>query len=60
MASKRLGEILMENGIISQKQLDEALEMQTSKGGFLGIILVEMGHLKPRALSDFLEAQRYA
>ncbi len=58
MASKRLGEILMENGIITQKQLDEALTMQTSKGGLLGIILVEMGHLKPKALSEFLEAQR--
>jgi hypothetical protein len=60
MATKRLGEILMEHGIINQKQLSEALEIQTSKGGLLGIILVEMGHLKPKALSDFLEAQRYS
>lgn len=58
MASKRLGEILMENGIITQKQLTEALGVQESKGGLLGIILVEMGYLKPKALADFLESQK--
>jgi hypothetical protein len=60
MASKRLGEILMENGIISQNQLDEALRTQNTKGGLLGIILVEMGYLKPKVLADFLEAQKYS
>lgn len=59
MASKRLGEILMEKGIITREQLNEALAVQSSKGGLLGIILVEMGYLKPRILSSFLETQRY-
>jgi MSHA biogenesis protein MshE len=58
MASKRLGEILMEHGIITDEQLNEALRMQESKGGLLGIILVEMGYLKPKTLADFLESQR--
>lgn len=58
MASKRLGEILRENGIINEEQLQEALRVQKSKGGLLGIILVEMGYLKPRLLADFLETQR--
>ncbi|MBN2078664.1 MAG: hypothetical protein JW838_06835 [Spirochaetes bacterium] len=58
MASKRLGEILRENGIITEEQLQEALRVQKSKGGLLGIILVEMGYLKPRLLADFLETQR--
>jgi hypothetical protein len=60
MGSKRLGEILMENGIITSGQLDEALGVQTSRGGLLGIILVEMGYLKPKALADFLETQKYS
>jgi hypothetical protein len=60
MASKRLGEILMERGIITEKQLSEALQVQSLKGGLLGIILVEMGYLKPRALADYLEAQKYS
>jgi hypothetical protein len=60
MASKRLGEILMENGIITTTQLNEALSEQSSKGGLLGIILVEMGYLKPKVLADFLEAQKYS
>jgi hypothetical protein len=60
MASKRLGEILMEHGIINQKQLTKALEVQTSKGGLLGIILVEMGYLKPKMLADYLESQKYS
>jgi hypothetical protein len=60
MSSKRLGEILTENGIITQQHLNEALQMQTSSGGLLGIILLDMGYLKPRALADFLEAQKYS
>ncbi|TFH43836.1 MAG: hypothetical protein E4G96_00070 [Chrysiogenales bacterium] len=58
MGSKRLGEILKENGIITEHQLEEALRVQRSKGGLLGIILVEMGHLKPKLLADFLETQK--
>ncbi|MBN2161284.1 MAG: hypothetical protein JW807_17995 [Spirochaetes bacterium] len=60
MSAKRLGEILMENGIISENQLNEALRLQNKKGGLLGIILVEMGYLKPKVLADFLEAQKYS
>jgi hypothetical protein len=60
MTSKRLGEILMDNGIITQQHLDEALEVQNSSGGLLGIILLDMGYLKPKALADFLETQRYS
>jgi hypothetical protein len=60
MASKRLGEILMEHGIINEKQLTKALEVQTTKGGLLGIILVEMGYLKPKMLADYLESQKYS
>lgn len=60
MASKSLGEILMEKGIITTDQLNEALQVQTSKGGLLGIILVEMGYLKPKMLANFLETQKYS
>ncbi len=60
MASKRLGEILMEKGIITNEQLNEALNVQSMKGGLLGIILVELGYLKPKTLADYLEAQKYS
>ena len=37
---KRLGDLLVQEGFLSQKQLDEAVEIQRSKGGRLGDILV--------------------
>jgi len=60
MTSKRIGEILMENGIINQEQLDAALRVQEMKGGLLGIILVDMGFLKPKVLADFLNTQKHS
>jgi hypothetical protein len=48
----------MENGIITQEQLDAALRVQASKGGLLGIILVDLGYLKPKVLADFLNTQK--
>jgi type IV pilus assembly protein PilB len=40
---KPLGEILLEEGLVSEKQLRAALQVQREKGGVLGQILVEMG-----------------
>ncbi|MBN1420785.1 MAG: hypothetical protein JXP34_18585 [Planctomycetes bacterium] len=40
---ERFGEILRREGLITQEQLDRALEVQRSSGGFLGEILVEQG-----------------
>jgi len=45
----RLGDLLMRAGVVTQEQLDGALEQQASWGGKLGSILVRM-----RALSEDL------
>lgn len=43
MQRKKLGEILIETGIISPEQLEQALALQRDKADFLGQILVEKG-----------------
>src|SRR6266487_186852 len=39
----RLGERLVESGIINQQQLQQALEVQTRSSAFLGQIIVDLG-----------------
>jgi type IV pilus assembly protein PilB len=39
---KRLGDILVQEGFLNQQQLDKAVEVQRTKGGRLGDILVEL------------------
>ena len=41
---RRIGEILVDNGIISVNQLEAALEQQKPGGRLLGEILVDLGH----------------
>lgn len=43
---RRIGEILIENGSITQEQLQDALERQKQEPGkLLGKILIELGHV---------------
>ncbi|MCP9777356.1 MULTISPECIES: hypothetical protein [unclassified Cyanobium] len=42
---KRLGERLVETGCITHEQLDQALELQRSKGGRVGELLAELGFI---------------
>ena len=55
--TKRLGAILIEEGMITEGQLREALEAKREQGGFLGKILVEKGFLKEPDLISFLVKQ---
>ena len=48
---KKIGEILIARGIISEKELDQALQIQKSSGERLGQILVSAGHVNRLALS---------
>lgn len=48
------GQILMEKGIINQKQLDDALKMQQEKGTRLGDALVELGYISEKQLLEAL------
>jgi type IV pilus assembly protein PilB len=57
MAKPLLGEMLIENGEITQEQLDEAIKMQKSDGGLIGIILVNLGYIPEKTLVKYLAMQ---
>ncbi|MFC1704139.1 hypothetical protein ACFL1E_05090 [Candidatus Omnitrophota bacterium] len=44
LTKKQLGQLLIEDGVINQEQLQEALELQKKKGGLIGELLVELGY----------------
>jgi len=50
---RRLGDILLEKGIVSQEQLEEALEEQKKSGRLLGELLISMDFASEK---DILEA----
>lgn len=55
--NKQLGELLIERGIISRQQLDEALTVQKDRGGLIGEVLVELGFAKEEDITQALTAQ---
>ncbi len=52
-----MGELLLDRGIISQLQLNQALDIQHAKGGLIGEILVELGFAKEEDIAQSLTAQ---
>ncbi len=54
---KRLGDILAESGVISQKQLEDALDEQKKNKKRLGEILISKGILDEDAIADVLSNQ---
>jgi type IV pilus assembly protein PilB len=54
----KIGEVLVERGIITQKQLDQALDYQRSIGGKLGTILVKLRFVKEEQLTSLLADQQ--
>lgn len=57
VAHKRLGELLLEEKLITLEQLAEALKIQVEEGGFLGRILVEKGFIPQNMLAACLTRQ---
>ncbi len=55
--TKRIGEILLERGLINRKQLEEALARQKTQGGLLGQILIEMKVVTEEEIALALTAQ---
>lgn len=55
--TKQLGEILLERSLINAKQLQEALEIQKSKGGLIGEILVSLGFVREEDIAKALTTQ---
>jgi len=55
--SKQLGELLIERKVINDAQLKKALQVQRTKGGLLGEILVLLGYAGEEAIAQTLTAQ---
>jgi len=54
---RKIGEILIEDGLLSQAQLTEALAFQKEKGGLIGQILVEKKFVDEESLIGALGKQ---
>src|SRR6266511_2374692 len=54
---KLFGEILVNEGLVSKEQLEEALELQKSTGDFLGGILLELGYITETDIVKTLSVQ---
>lgn len=53
-SKKRIGELLMEAGLISRVQLEEALRVQRETGGKTAEILIRLGFIEPARFMQFL------
>lgn len=54
---KKLGEILLKSGLISDQQLKRALDFQKGEGGLLGEILVKLGYINEQDIVQALTVQ---
>ncbi|OGX45197.1 MAG: hypothetical protein A3G38_04595 [Omnitrophica WOR_2 bacterium RIFCSPLOWO2_12_FULL_51_8] len=57
IVNKQLGELLIERGVINQRQLEKVLIVKQEKGGLIGEILVELGYAKEEDIAQALTAQ---
>jgi len=57
VAKKNLGEMLIEENLITAEQLDKALELQRKQGGKLSELLVSQGLVKAEELAAVLSVQ---
>ncbi|YCA20693.1 Flp pilus assembly complex ATPase component TadA [Vibrio sp. AK197] len=54
---KRLGDLLVEEGIITESQVEQALSAQATTGTKLGATLIELGFLSEQQMLTFLSQQ---
>ncbi len=54
---KRLGDRLLEAGLLSDAQLDLALREQKRQGKLLGEVLTELGFVAPEIITDFIASE---
>ncbi|MDF2634686.1 MAG: type secretion system protein [Pelosinus sp.] len=57
MKRKRLGELLLENNLITRQQLETALDIQKKKGTRLGKVLSDLNYVSENAMIEVLEFQ---
>jgi len=56
--TKRLGEILVEQGSLSQEKLEEALQIQGADSRMIGQILLSRGYVKRHHIDIALAKQK--
>ncbi|GAG93783.1 unnamed protein product, partial [marine sediment metagenome] len=54
ISSSRIGELLIEAGLINSEELEEALSAQKGQGGKTVENLIKLGYIKPTKYLDFL------
>ena len=57
LITKRLGEVLLERGALTQQQLEQALAHQQQRGGLMGQILIQLGFVTEEEVALTLTAQ---
>ena len=57
MRKKKLGEILLDKGYITDEQLENALVAQKGKNKKLGKILIELGYINDMQVAESLTQQ---
>ena len=57
IVQKQLGELLVENHVITPENLKEALQMQKEKGGLIGEVLVQLGYTTEQSIAQALTVQ---
>jgi type IV pilus assembly protein PilB len=57
LITKRLGEVLLERGVIDRKELERALAHQKEHGGFMGQVLLKLGVVTEEEIALALTAQ---
>ncbi len=55
--AKKLGELLIQEGIIDEEQLNRALEEQRTSGERVGAVLIKLGLITEDSLVDFIARQ---
>lgn len=55
--AKRLGQALIEAGLLSEEQVERALELQKIEGGKIGENLVRLGYISEEKLTSFLKSR---
>jgi len=54
---KRLGDLLVEKGLITNEQVNQALEEQKKSGGRIGANLVKLGYISDKKITEVLSEQ---
>jgi Nif-specific regulatory protein len=57
MVATPIGEILVQNGVLTSKDLEECLKLQEKKGGRLGQLLIKEGYATPEEVFQALAIQ---